>query len=246
MNAIASNNLNGKAIVVVGGGSGMGRSIAAHASATGGDVTIASRNRDKLEAAAQEIGGNIHVAPVDMTDEQAIRAWATSLGPVDHLVITASAAAHGRFEDLPTEDLKAMIESKFIGPYVIARETLTRINPAGSITFFSGALSRRPSAGATGLAAVNSTVETLTKGLAQELAGRVRVNCISPGMVATEAYDHMPAEQREQMYAQVGGALPVGRIGRAEEIARAALMVMANDFMTGAIVDVDGGHLVRA
>lgn len=115
----------------------------------------------------------------------------------------------------------------------------------GSITFFSGVLSRRPSAGATGLGAVNAAVEALAKGLALELAGRARVNCISPGMVATEAYAAMAEDAREVMYAQTGDRLPVGRVGQAESIAQAVVMAMTNGFLSGSILDVDGGHLVR-
>ncbi|WP_170573616.1 SDR family oxidoreductase [Ruegeria atlantica] len=126
-----------------------------------------------------------------------------------------------------------------------ARQALPALSAGGSFTFFSGVLSRRPSAGATGLGAVNAAVEALTKGLALELSGRARVNCISPGMVATEAYAAMPDEARDEMYAQVGTSLPVGRVGVAEEVAQAVILAMTNDFLTGAVLDVDGGHLIR-
>ncbi|WP_170336193.1 SDR family oxidoreductase [Ruegeria arenilitoris] len=238
--------LAGKHVVVVGGGSGMGKATAQMAVGMGAQVTIASRNVAKLSAVASEIGGNVTTSPVDMTDEPGIRVWATSLGTVDHLVISASSAAHGAFADLPTTDLRAMFDAKFTGPYVTAREVLPYLAEGASITLFSGVLSRRPSAGATGLGAVNAAVEALAKGLAQELAGRARVNCISPGMVATKAYADMSEADRAGMYAQVGKALPVGRVGKAEEIAQTAVMAMTNGFLTGAILDVDGGHMVRA
>lgn len=65
-------------------------------------------------------------------------------------------------------------------------------------------------------------------------------------MVATEAYSGMPLEDRQAMYQQVGQSLPVGRIGQAEEIAQGAIMLMANQFATGTVLDIDGGHLSRA
>lgn len=235
--------LSGKHVVIVGGGSGMGRATAELAVSLGARVTIASRNADKLAVAAAGIGAD--VAPVDMTDEARVKTWAAGLGPVDHLVISASSAAHGAFADLPTADLRAMFEAKFTGPYVTAREVLPYLAESGSITLFSGVLSRRPSAGATGLGAVNAAVEALARGLAVELAGQARVNCISPGMVATEAYAAIPEADREGMYAQVGAGLPVGRVGASEEIAQAVIMAMANGFLTGAVLDVDGGHLVK-
>ena len=245
MSKLLENTLTGKHVVIVGGGSGMGKATAELAANLGAKVTIASRNEDKLNAAAAAIDGDISVAAMDTTDETRVKAWAAGLGHVDHLVISASSAAHGAFTDLPTNDLRAMFEAKFIGPYVTAREVLPYLNDGGSVSFFSGVLSRRPSVGATGLGAVNAAVEALTKGLAQELAGRARVNCISPGLVATEAYASMPDEAREGMFAQVGGSLPVGRVGRAEEIAQAVIMAMTNGFLTGTVLDIDGGHMVR-
>lgn len=238
--------LNGKHIVIVGGGSGMGRATAALAASLGARVTLASRDEAKLKRVAESIGHEVAIAPVDMTDETQVKAWAATLGPVDHLVISASSAAHGAFADLPTADLRAMFDAKFTGPYVTAREVLPYLNDGASITLFSGVLSRRPSVGATGLGAVNAAVEALARGLALELAGKARVNCISPGMVATEAYAGMPPADRDGMYAQVGGALPVGRVGAADEIAQAVIMAMHNGFLTGAVLDVDGGHLIKA
>lgn len=238
--------LKGKHVVVVGGGSGMGKAAASLAASLGARVTIASRNREKLEAAAAQIGASVAVAPLDMTDEDGVRAWAAALGPVDHLVISASSAAHGTFADLPTSDLQAMFAAKFTGPYVTAREVLPFLTEGGSITFFSGVLSRRPSAGATGLGAVNAAVEALARGLAVELAGKARVNCISPGMVDTEAYGGMPQSDREAMFARIGASLPAGRVGTANEIAGAVVMAMANGFLTGTVLDIDGGHMVRA
>lgn len=246
MSTVFETALKGKHIVIVGGSSGMGKATAKMATALGAKITIASRSGAKLHAAADEIGGGVQIAPVDTTDEAGVRSWVGALGAVDHLVISASSAAHGAFTDLPTDDLRAMFEAKFIGPYLAAREVLPVLVEGGSITFFSGVLSRRPSAGATGLGAVNAAVEALAKGLALELAGRARVNCISPGMVATEAYAEMSEKAREGMYAQVGGTLPVGRVGEAEDIAQAVIVAMTNGFLTGAVLDVDGGHLVRA
>ncbi len=245
MSGALETNLSGQHVVIVGGSSGMGKATAKLAKSRGAKVTIASRDPGKLQAAAAEIG-DVGLAPVDTTNEAAVTAWAASLGTVDHLVISASSAAHGAFTELTLDQLRAMFEAKFTGPYITAREVLPYLTDAGSITFFSGVLSRRPSAGATGLGAVNAAVEALTKGLALELAGRARVNCISPGMVATEAYAAMPEEARQGMFAQVGDSLPVGRVGQADEIAMAVVMAMENGFLTGTVLDIDGGHMVRA
>jgi NAD(P)-dependent dehydrogenase (short-subunit alcohol dehydrogenase family) len=77
--------------------------------------------------------------------------------------------------------------------------------------------------------------------LAVELAP-VRVNVVSPGLVATPAYDRIPTAQRQGMFDAVAGSLPVKRVGAPEDVAQAVLYLLANGYTTGTVVDVDGGH----
>jgi NAD(P)-dependent dehydrogenase (short-subunit alcohol dehydrogenase family) len=76
--------------------------------------------------------------------------------------------------------------------------------------------------------------------LAKELAPR-RVNVISPGVIDTPAYAGLDDTQRLAMFAKVEGALPVGRVGQADEVAAGFVLAMENGFMTGAVIDIDGG-----
>ncbi len=232
-------------IVVVGGGSGIGRAVAGAASTLGARVTIAGRTAAKLEAAASQMEGAVAAAPVDMTDEGAVAVWAAALGPVDHLVISASSAAHGPFGVLETGKVRAMFDAKFFGPYVTARAVLPRIAKGGSITFFSGVLSRRPGLNCSGLGAVNGAVEALTRALSLELGPDIRVNCVSPGMVRSEAYAHLAPEMRDQMYRSTGDSLPLRRVGEVGEIAEAVLFLMTGTYTSGVVLDIDGGHMVR-
>jgi NAD(P)-dependent dehydrogenase (short-subunit alcohol dehydrogenase family) len=87
-------------------------------------------------------------------------------------------------------------------------------------------------------------VEAFARALAHELRPR-RVNVIAPGLTATTTYDSMPAPDREAFFASRAAHLPVGRVGRPEDIAGAVLYVMKNGYVTGTVVDVDGGHLVE-
>ena len=238
-------SLADRSVVVVGGGSGIGKAIARASIDSGADVAIASRNVDKLAAAAADIGGKISYASVDMTDTAAVETWAAQLAAVDHLVISASSAAHGPFAELPMESLRTMFDAKFFGPYSVARAVLPKIRTGGSITFFSGVLSRRPGENCSGLGAVNGAVESLAMALALELGPAIRVNCCSPGMVRSEAYAGLPEAAREEMYAATGESLPVGRVGETDEIAHAVLFMMTNPYLTGQVVDIDGGHMIR-
>ncbi|MEM8776128.1 MAG: SDR family oxidoreductase, partial [Pseudomonadota bacterium] len=230
-------NYDGKTVLIVGGATGLGRATAEMAAKLGAKVIISSRNAEKLASAAHEIGHGAEAAAVDMTDEASVKAWAAALPEIDYLVISASSAAHGPFATAETAPLRAMFDAKFFGPYVTAREVLPKMRDGGAIMLFSGVLSRRPGENCAGLGAVNGAVEALTRAMALELGPKVRVNCMSPGMVRTEAYAGMEYAAREAMYESTGASLPVGRVGFAEEIAQAVLSSLSNGYLTGQILD---------
>ncbi len=239
----------GQKILVVGGSSGLGRATTAAFLEAGADVWIASRNSKKLTDAKEGLGGGdrVQTLSLDMTDANDIAALPASLpSKLDHLVISASTAAHGPFADLPVDDVEAMFASKFLGPYRVAQTLLPIMNDGGSIVFFSGVLSRRPGFNVAGLASVNAAVEGLTRALALELGPKLRVNCLSPGMVETEAYAAMPEDRRSAMLTETGASLPVRRTGTPEEVADGVLLLASNGYMTGHVLDIDGGHMVRS
>ncbi|MEO1703875.1 MAG: SDR family NAD(P)-dependent oxidoreductase, partial [Pseudomonadota bacterium] len=183
--------LTGQTALVLGGSSGLGRATAKAFLEAGARVWIASRSSEKLDRAAAELSKirPVQTLPLDMTDPVQVAALPDAfVGGLDHLVISASQAAHGAFAELAVERVEAMFASKFMGPYRVAQAMLPVMRPGGSITFFSGVLSRRPGRNVAGLASVNAAVEGLTRALAVELGPRIRVNCVSPGMVETEAY----------------------------------------------------------
>ncbi|MEE4113827.1 MAG: SDR family oxidoreductase [Desulfobacteraceae bacterium] len=237
-----SNTLDNKTVVVIGGSSGMGLAVATKSSQSAARVVIASRSQDKLKAAADQIGGDVHWQVVDTMDETSVADLFERLGAIDHLVIPGSSVKTGALREMPLVDGLFTMQSKFWGPYLCAK--YARINPGGSITFFSGILSRRPGRNDAVLASVNAAVEAMGRALAKDLAP-VRVNVISPGMTAgTGAYLKMPETAREGMFAAIAERLPAGRVGRPEDIAEAALMLMTNGFITGVVLDVDGGGLI--
>lgn len=238
-------SLQEKTVVIVGGASGIGRATAEMAAAEGAHVVLSSRNEAKLREAASAMGDRVSHIPLDMTDEPSVAAWKDALPEVDYLVISASSAAHGPFASAEMAPLRAMFDAKFFGPYLTAREALPKIKKGGAIMLFSGVLSRRPGANCAGLGAVNGAVEALTRAMALELGPEIRVNCMSPGMVRSDAYAGMPDDAREAMYRDTGASLPAGRVGETHEIALATLSTLANGYLTGQVIDVDGGHMVR-
>jgi NAD(P)-dependent dehydrogenase (short-subunit alcohol dehydrogenase family) len=234
--------LSNKRIVIVGGSSGMGKAIARESYRLGGQVIIASRSEEKLRAAAMVIGDGTATAQVDITNEKSVSRLFQQVGGIDHLVISGSSVRTGTLRDMPLEDGLYTMRSKFWGPYLCAKHA--QIRSDGSITFFSGILSRRPGLNDSVLGPVNAAVESLGKALSRDLAP-IRVNTISPGMTqGTGAYTKMDEKARQAMYAGIASRLPVGHVGDPENIADAAIMVMTNPFITGTVIDVDGGGLL--
>lgn len=222
--------LAGQHVLVVGGSSGIGQAVATMAARHGASVTIAGRDAARLAEAVATAGGE--GAALDMLDETAVEAFFASREPFDHVIVTAAQLRSGPIRDLPLADAKATFDSKFWGSYLIARHA--KIVESGSLTLTSGAGGRRPRAGRAAVAAATVAVEALTRVLASEFAP-VRVNCVSPGLVDT------PLLRSVRPASSPPPPQPVARVARPEEIAFQILACAMNPFMTGAIVDVDGG-----
>jgi NAD(P)-dependent dehydrogenase (short-subunit alcohol dehydrogenase family) len=231
--------LAGKKVVVVGGSSGIGLSTAELAKQQGAEIVIASRNVERLNAVAGKLGATAIAA--DVTSDESIESLFRKCGPVDHVVVTAAQLRTGPFKTVAMEDVRATMEAKFWGAWRVARSA--EIRPGGSLTLVSGYLSIRPRPAAAIVGAANGALESLARSLALELAP-VRVNAVSPGIIDTPIRAAMPEEARRDMLAKAAAALPVGRVGTGEDIARQILAFMTIGFMTGSIVYLDGGALI--
>ncbi len=233
--------LRGKKVVIVGGSSGIGLAGAKAAADHGAHVIIIGRSEKKLRAALEQITGKIEGHALDFTVEENISRFFGKLGSLDHLVVTAGGnVSPASFVEAETSLARRVLEGKFWVQYNTAKHGAKCINPGGSIILFSGLFSRKPSKGFVALAANNGAIESLGRALAVELAP-IRVNVISPGIVDTPIYHTMPAEQRNSMFASLAKRLPVGRIGKPEDIAEAMLYLMQNGYTTGSVIDVEGG-----
>lgn len=242
-------DLSRRRALFVGGSSGMGLAAARLFHRLGATVILAGRSTDRLEAARRrfDAAAAVGLLAFDMTDAEQVGTAMARLpaGGIDHLVVTAASVTHGPFAEQPVSEVRAMFDSKFWGAYGFARAALPHMRAGGAIVLFSGVLSRRPGVNCAALGAACAAVEALTRGLALELGPRLRVNCIAPGMVRTELHDRLPEDRREAMFAATGSSLPAGRIGEPGEIAEAVLLAATNGYMTGHVLDIDGGHTVR-
>jgi NAD(P)-dependent dehydrogenase (short-subunit alcohol dehydrogenase family) len=231
--------LAGKKVVVVGGSSGIGLAVAEIAKKQGAEVIIAARNPDKLKAAAGKTDAT--AVPVDVTSDDSVASLFRACGAVDHVVVTAAQLRTGPFKTVPIDDVRATLEGKLWGAWRCARSA--EITPGGSLTLVSGFLSVRPRPNSAIVSVANGALESLTRALALELAP-VRVNCVSPGIIDTPIRAAMPEAARREMLDKTAAALPVKRVGLADDVAQQIHAFMTNGFATGSIVYLDGGGLV--
>ena len=233
--------LTDQKIVVIGGSSGMGLATAKYFASQGAHIVIASRSQDKLNAALNQIKGKADAKSLDFRDEEATRLFFQSLGKLDHLILMgAGLPAWGKFQEIQTSALENAFKTKFYGYFFCAKYAIPYLRKDGSILFTIGGAARSAIPGTAGVAAVNGAIMSMAFTLAKELAP-IRVNILSPGLVDTPAYNWMSKEQKEAFFKEMGGDLPVGRVGKSEEIAQAAYYLTTNAYTTGAILDVDGG-----
>ncbi|ERJ39903.1 Short chain dehydrogenase [Burkholderia sp. AU4i] len=204
-------------------------------------MTIASRDAARLAASKDRIGYGVSTGVMDITDDASVRAFLDSAGEFDHVVVSAAQTATGPVRGLELDDAYAAMDSKFWGAYRIARAV--RIRQGGSLTFVSGFLSVRPSKNSVLQGAINAALESLARGLALELAP-VRVNTVSPGLIATPLWSKIDAEARDRMYEGAAARLPAGRVGQPEDVANAVLYLASTPYATGSTVLVDGGGAI--
>lgn len=234
---MTSKTLQDQSVVVLGGTAGIGQAVARAAAAEGARVTVLGRSA--------KAGDGIDGIAVDANDTASLAgavAQAAVTGKIDHLVITiGSRTSPPPLATLQRADLEQGFGTKLFAALMAVQAALPYLAERASITLTSGLLSRK--ATATGLlrGSINAAVEAAGKNLAKELAPR-RVNVISPGVVDTEVWG-APAD-RQAMLARIGSGLPVGRVGTPEDLAQGYLLAMTNGFMTGAIIDIEGGGLL--
>jgi NAD(P)-dependent dehydrogenase (short-subunit alcohol dehydrogenase family) len=233
--------LTSKKVLVIGGSSGIGLAAAKALANIGANVLVASRNAQRLSKAAAQVGHMAQTAVLDTTNDAEVEAFLRDAGRFDHVVISAAQKPGGPSRRLELSDAYAAMNSKFWGAYRVARAV--NIASGGSLTFVSGFLSVRPSPNSVLQGAINAALEALSRGLALKLAP-VRVNTVSPGLVATPLWNKLSTEARQKMYDSAEASLPARRVGQPEDIANAIVYLVTTPYATGSTVLVDGGGTI--
>ena len=245
--------LSGTTALLIGGSSGIGLAAGVLLRSVGARVVLVGRDPDRLEAAAARVrgagpagepGDAVLAIPGDGGDERTLDEAFGRAGQVDHVLVTAGGVSGaGPLTGLSADDIRVAFSARLQAAFAAARAAATRLPAGGSLTFSSGILVVRPAPGMTAPLSVAGAVETLTRALAVELApARVRVNAVRFGRIDTPLLRSRPGLGSDDAIAAAGSAAPLGRFGTAEEAAAAALFLMANNYVTGQIITVDGGE----
>lgn len=244
----------GGVMIVTGGSRGIGAATARLAATRGYAVCVNyRRERDAAERLAKEIGAGAIAVAADVSDEgDVLRLFGTvdrELGPVSALVNNAGIVDLGtRVEALTPARLQRMFAVNVFGSFLCAREAVKRMSrrhggKGGVIVNLSSIAAKLGGPGEyVDYAAAKGAIDTFTVGLAKEVGDEgIRVNAVRPGIIRTEIHLSSGDPGRVE---RIGAAAPLGRPGKAEEVARVILWLASEEssYMSGALVDVSGGR----
>ncbi len=235
--------LEGKIAVVTGGGSGIGMAIAERFAREGAQLVLVGRRKQRLDEAAARIGGGATGVSADVGDEEQVRALFEDLARVDILCTFAGSAVFGRIDELPPSEWKKLFAGRFFGQVYACHHAVPKMPEGGVILLCSGIAARAHVPDYSGGAAMCGAVNALGRSLAVELAPRgIRVNVLSPGfIVGTDIQFNLEEEEAIAFAKRWIGETPLGRPGKPEDLADAALFLATCDFVSGQVIEVDGG-----
>jgi 3-oxoacyl-[acyl-carrier protein] reductase len=234
-----------RVVLVTGGNRGIGLACALAFAAEGQRVAVTCRG----EAPAELVDAGILAVPCDVTDSATVDAAFTAieeeLGPVEVLVANAGITRDGLVLRMSDGDFTDVIDANLTGAFRVARRAVRGMMKArwGRIILVSSIAGRVGQTGQANYAASKAGLVGLGRSLAKEFASRnVTVNVVAPGPILTDMLAALPEDQ-QAAYAE---AVPLGRLGQAEEVA-AAVTFLASDaaaYVTGAVLPVDGGRVM--
>ena len=231
-------DIKGKKAIVFGGTSGIGLATCQELQARGAEVVAASRDPNKAGTSI----GDIRLAAVDARDSDAVSAFFESEGKVDILISSATGGsrAFGPFLEMDIDGFKGSFD-KLWGYSNVVRYGTAKLDDYGCIVLVSGTPARRMKPGQVALSTVGGAVEALARAIAPDIAPK-RINVVAPGIVDTPMVA-LTGDERVAHYRNVTKSHLIKRPGTPDEIGKAILFAIENDFVTGTTIDVDGGWL---
>ena len=243
---------DGKRVIVTGGASGFGQAICQGFAQQGARVAVTDIDADGAAAVAAELDG-AESFPLDVTDEdghaELAEHLASAWGGID-IVATNAGFSHraGYTVKIPTDEFDLMWAVNTRSVYFAVKYFTPHMPPGSSITSTASIGGKRPRKGFTPYNASKAATITLTKGLAEELAPDIRVNCVAPVSSATNflvratGRDTMP----EAVEKAVVDGIPMGRLAVPGDVANAVLFLASDEaaFLTGVCLEIDGGRSI--
>jgi NAD(P)-dependent dehydrogenase (short-subunit alcohol dehydrogenase family) len=248
--------LAGSVSIVTGASSGIGLAVARGLAAAGGRVLMVARRGELLAREADAIvgaGGTAAWFAADLADpgapERVVRAAVDAYGGIDCLVNNAAVIRHWPLERWPADIFDEHLAVNVRAPFFLIQQALPYLRQSNwravvNVSSSSGALRLK---GQSVYGMTKAALDYLTGSLAGELAqDRVRVNCVAPGPVDTPI--HLTwADDLDKAYAWLAEQVPLGRIGTVADIAAVVLFLLSPlaSYVTGAVLPVDGGQVIR-
>ena len=239
-------DLSGKTALVTGASGGIGGAIARALHAQGAAVALSGTRREALEALAAELGDRVAVCPADLRQPEAADALVTeaeaALGPLSILVNNAGFTRDGLAMRMQDADWQGVLDVDLSAPFRLIRANLRGMlkRRAGRIINIASIVGVTGNPGQANYSAAKAGMIGMSKSLAQEVGSRgVTVNVIAPGFVQTAMTDVLNDDQKSKLM----GAIPLGRMGKPEDIAAAAVYLASEEaaWVTGATLHVNGG-----
>ncbi len=246
-------SLNGKTALVTGGGRGIGRAICLELARQGARVAV---NYSGSQAAAEQtveecraLGVEAFAIQADVADGNSVTAMVKAviarLGRLDILVCNAGITRDNLMPLLKEDDFDAVVDTNLKGAFLCMKAAYRPMmkQKYGRIVAVSSIVGLRGNAGQTNYAASKAGLIGLSKSLAKELAGRnVTVNVVAPGFIDTNMTAALPESAQQAILATI----PMGRMGAAEDVAKAAAFFASDEaaYITGQVLCVDGGMAV--
>jgi NAD(P)-dependent dehydrogenase (short-subunit alcohol dehydrogenase family) len=252
----SSSDFDGRWIVVSGASAGLGRGIAIELAQRGARVALLGRRQAMLEETARLCGDPTHSAvhAIDLTNFDkigpAIGELAARLGRLYGLVHCAGVVQTLPLAASKPERLRAMLDLNFVAGAELARAFARRDvvdDAGGSVLWLASVYAHVGAPGQIGYCASKGAVTAAVRAMALELAPRrVRVNCLSPGLVRTEMTDASNSRMTAENWQKIIDMHPLG-VGRVEDVARAAAFMLdpRNPWITGADLVIDGGYTLH-
>lgn len=250
MSAIADTNPDQRVTIVTGGARGIGAAITTALARQGVHVAAgyssnsqaAEDLRDKLRAEGASV--SVHQGNVGSPEDCArvVQEVLDQRGRVDHLVNNAGITVDKTVRKLTVDDWHAVLRINLSGAFYMSKAVLEHMigNEFGRIVNISSVIGQTGSVGQANYASSKAGLIGFSKSLAQEVARKgVTVNCVAPGFIETEMVAAVPEKAMDKILAKI----PVGRLGQADEIARAVAFLLDDraGYVTGSVISVNGG-----